>query len=303
MSASTPPATRVVRSRASRHPTVRQYDMGRGGHDLGRDQRGGDGHQWRAIRGSTSVCSRSTARFRSTKNVASTRITPWSTGMSRWKMARFKQVAGAGPGEDGLHEDRAAELEAELQPEHGEDLRGGVLDDVREHPSRGQSLGAQGQHELLAQDVERGRPHDARDDSERNEGQGHGGQHDVAQVLRHARIIRRAHGGQPVELHGEDDDEDDPRPVVRHRYADDRDAARQLVEQPAPAGRRRASPSPTPSPNASSEDDSASTRLLARASRTSRITGRRVAIDLPRSPWTTRPSQTRYCTGSGLSKP
>src|SRR5882672_5449170 len=46
-----------------------------------------------------------------------------------------------------------------------------------------------------------------------------------------------------------------------------------------------------------------STRLLASASRTSRITARRVAIDFPRSPCATRPSQTRYCTGSGLSKP
>src|SRR5207249_3723440 len=42
---------------------------------------------------------------------------------------------------------------------------------------------------------------------------------------------------------------------------------------------------------------------FARASRTSRITARRVAIERPRSPCATRPSQTRYCTGSGLSKP
>ena len=62
-------------------------------------------------------------------------------------------------------------------------------------------------------------------------------------------------------------------------------------------------PNATPSPNASNEDESANTRLFARASRTSRMTGRRVAIDLPRSPVTTRPSQTRYCTGSGLSNP
>ena len=54
-------------------------------------QRGGDGHQCRAIRGSTTVCSRSTARLSSTKNVARTRITPWSTGRSRWKIARFSR--------------------------------------------------------------------------------------------------------------------------------------------------------------------------------------------------------------------
>src|SRR5438094_10459295 len=62
-------------------------------------------------------------------------------------------------------------------------------------------------------------------------------------------------------------------------------------------------PRATPSAKASSDDDSASTRLFARASRTSRITARRVAIERPRSPCATRPSQTRYCTGSGLSKP
>ena len=31
--------------------------------------------------------------------------------------------------------------------------------------------------------------------------------------------------------------------------------------------------------------------------------GRRVAIERPRSPWATRESHTRYCTGSGRSKP
>src|SRR6266850_3756699 len=62
-------------------------------------------------------------------------------------------------------------------------------------------------------------------------------------------------------------------------------------------------PSAVPRPNASSDDETARIRLLASASRTSRITARRVAMERPRSPCATRPSQTRYCTGSGLSKP
>src|SRR5205823_399564 len=70
-----------------------------------------------------------------------------------------------------------------------------------------------------------------------------------------------------------------------------------------PCRKAASRPRASPSAKASSDDDSASTRLLASASRTSRITARRVAIDFPRSPCATRPSQTRYCTGSGLSKP
>src|ERR1051325_11179835 len=38
---------------------------------------------------------------------------------------------------------------------------------------------------------------------------------------------------QPVELHGEDDDQDDARPVVGDRDADHRDRARDLVERAA----------------------------------------------------------------------
>src|SRR5206468_6437701 len=57
----------------------------RGGGALDGGNADGHGCQWRAIRGATRLCTMSTARFSRTKKAASTRITPWSTGMSRWK--------------------------------------------------------------------------------------------------------------------------------------------------------------------------------------------------------------------------
>src|SRR5687767_6971810 len=63
------------------------------------------------------------------------------------------------------------------------------------------------------------------------------------------------------------------------------------------------SPSANPRPNARTEEATARTRLFVSASRTSSMTGRRVAMDRPRSPWATRPSHRAYCTGSGASKP
>ncbi|MNF17937.1 hypothetical protein D3C80_2217380 [compost metagenome] len=43
------------------------------------------------MRGSSSVCSTSTSRFSSTKNIASTRMVPCSSGRSRWKMAELSK--------------------------------------------------------------------------------------------------------------------------------------------------------------------------------------------------------------------
>jgi hypothetical protein len=43
------------------------------------------------MRGSNAVCTTSTMRFRATKNIASTRIVPWSRGRSRWKIAEFSR--------------------------------------------------------------------------------------------------------------------------------------------------------------------------------------------------------------------
>jgi hypothetical protein len=58
-----------------------------------------------------------------------------------------------------------------------------------------------------------------------------------------------------------------------------------------------------PVKNAIGAANSARSAVFDRASVTSRKTGRRVAIETPKSPITTRPSQTTNCTGSGLSKP
>ncbi len=55
--------------------------------------------------------------------------------------------------------------------------------------------------------------------------------------------------------------------------------------------------------NASGTANNARSEVLASASETSRKTGRRVEIDMPRSPVKTRPSQIRNCIGNGLSKP
>src|SRR5262245_12398181 len=63
------------------------------------------------------------------------------------------------------------------------------------------------------------------------------------------------------------------------------------------------SPSAMPNPKARSDADSARTRLFLSAADTSPSTGRRVTMDFPRSPCTTRPSQRRYWIGSGWSKP
>ena len=92
-------------------------------------------------------------------------------------------------------------------------------------------FGAQRQDELLVQDVERRRADDPRDDAERDQRQRDRGQRHVPQVLDESAVGGGAHRGQPVQLHREDDDEDDAGPVMGHRHADDGDRARELVER------------------------------------------------------------------------
>ena len=67
----------------------------------------------------------------------------------------------------------------------------GVLHHVGEDAARRQALGPQGQHELLGEDVERRRAHDARDDAERDERQRDRGQDHVAQVVPDPGVDRR----------------------------------------------------------------------------------------------------------------
>src|SRR5204863_3871585 len=51
-----------------------------------------DAHaQPRLIRGSIAACTTSTMRLSMTKNSASTRIVPWSSGRSRWKIAELSR--------------------------------------------------------------------------------------------------------------------------------------------------------------------------------------------------------------------
>jgi hypothetical protein len=62
------------------------------------------------------------------------------------------------------------------------------------------------------------------------------------------------------------------------------------------------SPSANPSPKARTEEETARMRLFVSASRTSSMTGRRVAMDLPRSPWATRPSHLTYWTAAARGR-
>ena len=208
------------------------------------------GPYWRTIRESTRLWSRSTARFTRTKKGTQDQDDALEHGDVALEDGQVQEVAGAWPGEHRLDEDRAAELKAELQPEHGEDLGRRVLHHVREDGSPPQPLGREGEDEILGQDVERGRSDDPRDDAQRDEGQSHRGQHEVAQVLDEPSLPRPPHGGQPVELDREDDDENDPRPVVRDGHADDGQRARQLVGEPA-----LAEGGEQPQPDAKAEGD------------------------------------------------
>src|SRR5712664_2898496 len=75
------------------------------------------------------------------------------------------------------------------------------------------------------------------------------------------------------------------------------------LSRPRPWQNAAKSPSAMPIPNDSNDAERARTRLFLSAADTSWRTGRRVAMDFPRSPWTTRPSQRRYWRGSGWSNP
>ena len=108
--------------------------------------------------------------------------------------------------------------------------------------------------------------------------------------------------GSSHQFDGEDDDQHDAEPVVRQADADHRGAGDDAVDRAAGKaagdGAHRV---------ADDERDrhrkAGQQKVLDSAPVTSRITGRRVEIDTPKSPVSTWPSQIRYCTGSGRSKP
>jgi hypothetical protein len=75
------------------------------------------------MRGSSAVCTTSTVRFSATKNSASTKMVPSSSGRSALEDRRVEQESGAGPGKHRLYQDRTPEQIAELQAHHRERSR------------------------------------------------------------------------------------------------------------------------------------------------------------------------------------
>ncbi len=106
---------------------------------------------------------------------------------------------------------------------------------MEQHPPLAQALGAQRLHEFLVQDLGNARPNGAGDDAHRNDRKRHDRQHHVLQMRGVQGEVARchAHRRQHVELHGEDDDEDDAEPIMRHADAGYRDGRGQLVEPAA----------------------------------------------------------------------
>ena len=111
---------------------------------------------------------------------------------------RVEQEAGAGPGEHGLDQDRAAEQVAELQAHHGDRGRRGVLRHMHEHALLGEALGAQRDDEFLAQQIADQRAHRARDDAHRDHRHRDGRQDQVLEVLPVPRPAARARRRPPA---------------------------------------------------------------------------------------------------------
>src|SRR4030095_8734241 len=119
------------------------------------------------------------------------------------------------PREDRLGEDGAAQEEADLHAEHGDDGVDGVLEHVAgNHRTLGQALGARRAHVVLADDLEHARAGEARKGRRGGRAEGEGGQDEVPQHIRDAATVGRAHATrrEPLELEGEHDDEHDARP-------------------------------------------------------------------------------------------
>ncbi len=108
-----------------------------------------------------------------------------------------QQAAEAGPVEDRLHHDRAAQQKAELQAHHGDDRDERVAQAVLEHHGAlVEALGARGAHEVLLHHLDEGGAREARHHRGHRGAQRDGGQDVVLPAV-------GAHGGQPAELHRE----------------------------------------------------------------------------------------------------
>src|SRR5215470_10471748 len=101
------------------------------------------------MRGFTTVCSRSTSRFVTTKKVASIRVTPCNTGMSRVKMALLSRKPVPGQVKTVSTRMDPPKQIAELQPHDCQNLGQGVLDHMACHRPSLEPFCAQRLHKIL----------------------------------------------------------------------------------------------------------------------------------------------------------
>src|SRR3989475_620017 len=144
-----------------------------------------------------------------------------------------REAPHAGPAEDGLDDERAAEQGAELESDDRRHRDERVLERVPEDDEPlAQSLRARRPQVLLPEDLEHARARDARFHRGRMQAQRDDRQ-DVA--LPGARARHR----QPVEREGEHDDADDREEERRHREPDDRDAHGDVIAGASAVDRRK----------------------------------------------------------------
>ncbi len=138
------------------------------------------------------------------------------------------QPPEAGQGEHVLDDDRAGEQEGELQADDGD--HGDERVRHRMPPQRGaasEPLGARRADEILAQRLQHRGAGDAREDRRLRQGEREGGQDQRAEARPGAAIpAGEAARRKPREMHGEQQDQQDAEPEIRHRDADLRHAHR-----------------------------------------------------------------------------
>ena len=169
-----------------------------------------------------------------TKKVASTRMVACNIGNVAAEDREVQQVAGAGPVEHRLHQDRAAEQIAELQSHQGEHRRGGVPADVADHRPARETLGGERADEFLAEDLQHRGAHQPADHAHRDQRQRHHRKHEILQPsVQRQRVVAHALRRQPVVQHREGQHQHDGAPVVRQADAGGCDGGEQLVRPAA----------------------------------------------------------------------
>ena len=139
-----------------------------------------------------------------------------------------------------------------------------------------EALGPRGAHVVLAEHLEHARPGEPRDDRRGDGAERHGGHDEVGEVA-------AAGGGEPAEMEREDEDEEETEPEARHRHAEQRHHHRADVEPRVPAERRHEAEGNAEA-TATSTAARASWAVLPTFSAISAATGRRLRIEVPRSP-------------------